>query len=58
MRDLKQLALIRLLDVFLIDEFGQVSAEMLAVLDIILGHIRQSTNFMGGMLVFATLDEC
>jgi len=58
MRDPKQLALIRSLDVFLIDEFGQVSAETLAVLDIILRRVRQSTDFMGGVLVFATLDEC
>ena len=57
-RDPKQLALIRSLDVFLIDEFGQVSAETLAVLDIILRRIRGSTDFMGGVLVFATLDEC
>ena len=57
-RNPKQLALIRSLDVLLIDEFGQVSAEMIAVMDIILRRIRDSTDFMGGVLVFATLDEC
>ena len=57
-RDPKQLALLRSLDVFLIDEFGQVSAETIAVMDIILRRVRDSTDFMGGVLVFANLDEC
>ena len=57
-RNPQQLALIRSLDVLLLDEFGQISAEMLAVLDIILRRIRDSTDFMGGVLLFATLDEC
>ena len=57
-RNPQHLALIRSLDVLLLDEFGQVSAETLAVLDIILRRIRDSTDFMGGVLLFATLDEC
>ena len=57
-RNPRQLALLRSLDVFLLDEFGQVSAETLAVMDIILRRIRASTDFMGGVLLFANIDEC
>ena len=38
------------------DEMGQISAETLSVLDIILRRIRSSTLFFGGVLIITTLD--
>lgn len=46
----------RRLDFICIDEFGAVSAEMLATIDIIARHVKKSSAFMGGMLVIATMD--
>ena len=53
----KKLALLRYLDVLFVDELGQLSAEMLSVLDIVLRRIRDSSLFMGGVLVIGTLDQ-
>ena len=58
LRNPKQLAVIQALDVFILDELGQISAELLATMDIILRRIRNSTEFMGGVLILATLDSC
>ncbi|KAL3924935.1 MAG: hypothetical protein SGILL_000742 [Bacillariaceae sp.] len=51
------LSLLRYLDVLFVDELGQLSAEMLSVLDIIMRRIRESSLFMGGVLVIGTLDQ-
>ena len=45
------------LHVILIDEIGQVSAEMLAILDIILRKVRGCNIFFGGLLIISTLDH-
>ena len=43
------------LDFLYIDEFGTLSAEMLATIDIIARHVKRSGQFMGGMFCFATI---
>jgi predicted GIY-YIG superfamily endonuclease len=48
--------LLQRLDVIAIDELGQVSAEQLGVLDIILRRVRNSSRFMGGVLLICSLD--
>ena len=45
------------LDSLLIDEFAQSSSNMLGILDIILKRIKNSHTFMGGMLIYFTLDH-
>jgi predicted GIY-YIG superfamily endonuclease len=56
LRQPKRLAMIRSLDVLYIDELGQVSAELISVLDIMCRRVRNSTAFFGGILVIATMD--
>ena len=51
------LGLLRTLDILFVDEIGQLSAELLSTLDIILRRIRCSSIFMGGILVIATIDQ-
>jgi hypothetical protein len=51
-----KLALLRQMDVLFIDEFGQVSAELLATMDMIMRRVRNSSQFMGGLLVIGTYD--
>ena len=55
-RQPKRLAVLQRLDVLFVNELGQISAEMLAVLDIILRRIRDSCVFMGGVMVICTMD--
>ena len=50
-------ALLRHIDVLFIDECGQISAELLSVLDIILRKVRDSDLFMGGILIIGTIDQ-
>eukprot|EP00956_Cyclotella_meneghiniana_P009108 scaffold12492_cov36-Cyclotella_meneghiniana.AAC.2 len=46
-------------DVIFLNEAAQVSAELLAVLDIILRHIRKSSIIYGGVLIIGTsMDHC
>ena len=47
---------LRRIDVLILDEMGQISAELLSVLDIILRCIRKNARYMGGILLFATID--
>ena len=56
LRNPMRLAYLRKLDVLFIDELGQILAELLSILDIILWSIHESTAYMGGVLVMATLD--
>ena len=53
----KMLALLRCLDVLFVDECGQLSAELLSVLDILMRRLRDSALFMGGVLIIGTLDQ-
>ena len=48
---------LRTLDILFIDEFGQVSAEQLCTIDIILRKIRQSQTPFGGVLILYTMDH-
>ena len=52
-----KLNVLRLLNILFVDEIGQVSAELLSVLDIILGRIRDSNIFMGGLLIITMMDH-
>ena len=56
MRSAKDLEYIRSLDVLLIDEMGNVSAELISALDIIFRRVRNNSAFFGGMLVFGSMD--
>lgn len=51
-----KLALLRKVDIFFIDEFGTVSAELLSTMDIIMRRLRNSSQFMGGVVNIATYD--
>ena len=53
----EKLLFLRTINVIFLDEIGQVSAELLCVLDIILRQIRESNTYMGGILLIATLDH-
>ena len=46
-----------MLQIIFLDELGQVSSEMLAVLDIILRKVRNSNTYLGGLLIIGTLDH-
>ena len=45
------------LDVICVDELAQSSSNMLAILDIIMRRVKGMQTFMGGLLVFFTLDH-
>lgn len=45
------------LDVILADELGQLSAEFVQAIDIILRNIRKSNTMFGGVLLIGTLDH-
>jgi len=44
------------LDIISLDEAGQWSAEDLCIMDIVLRYVQHSDNFLGGVLLFCTLD--
>ena len=45
------------MDVLLLDECGQLSAQQFALIDIILRHVRDSALPFGGVLIFGTFDH-
>ena len=45
------------MDVLLLDECGQLSAQQIALLDIILRHARSSNLPFGGTLILGTFDQ-
>lgn len=45
------------MDVLLLDECGQLSAQQFALIDIILRHVRDSSLPFGGVLIFGTFDH-
>ena len=51
------LELLRRLDVLVVDEMSQMSAQLLSTLDIVLRRIRDSSLFMGGLLVIGSIDQ-
>ena len=44
-------------DVLIIDELGQLSADQLSTIDIILRTLRRSTRPFGGVLIMGTMDH-
>ena len=53
----EKLNILRCLDVLFIDEIGQVSAELLSTIDMILRRIRNSHIVFGGVLIIGTMDH-
>ena len=51
-----RLYILQIVDVILLDEFGQCDTKLLEVLNILMKRIRRSCHFMGGVLVFFTID--
>ena len=51
-----QLQYLKTLDALLVDELGLFSAEMFAVMDIILRYIRNCKSYMGGLFVCGAID--
>ena len=47
---------LKVINILFIDEIGQVSAEMLGSLDIILRKLRNNDMFFGGLLIISTMD--
>ena len=44
------------LDFLFIDELGAVSGELLATMDIIARHVKESSSFFGGMILICSMD--
>ena len=57
MKDSKKMHLLLTLDVLICDEIGQLPADFIAVIDIILRRIRGNSQYMGGLLIICTLDH-
>lgn len=55
--NMKLLHLLLTMDVLLLDECGQLSAQQFALIDIILRHARDSALPFGGVLIFGTFDH-
>ena len=53
----KKLNFILSLDILFIDELGQLSSELIAILDIIVRKIRNTNLFFGGILIMFTMDH-
>jgi DNA replication protein DnaC len=50
------LYILQTIDVLFVDELGQLPAQLMSVLDIILRRIRNSNQYMGGVLLISTMD--
>lgn len=48
---------LRSLNIIHIDEIGQLSAEMLYILDVILRMVRNNNVFFGGIIIIGTMDQ-
>ena len=53
----KELNTLLSLDVLVCDEMGQISAEFLATIDIILRTLRETNVYLGGVLIIGTIDH-
>ena len=51
------LSILKMIDIILLDEVGQISSELLSCLDLILRKIRSNNIFLGGILFICTLDH-
>ena len=52
-----KLRVLQTLDVLFIDEVGQLSCELMSIIDIILRKIRKNNSLFGGVLVIGTMDH-
>jgi hypothetical protein len=52
----EKLAFLQRLDVLAFDGLGQISSELKSCIDMIMRRIRKSDQYMGGVLVLATID--
>jgi DNA replication protein DnaC len=52
----ERLAFLQRLDVLFFDELGQASSELMSCIDMILRRVRESDQFLGGVLLIATID--
>ena len=57
LRNPVSLNILKMVDIIFLDEIGQVSAEVLSSLDLILRKIRDNNIFLGGVLFICTLDH-
>ena len=57
LKDPRKLHLLMTLDVLICDEIGQLAADFIAVIDIILRRIRGNSQYMGGLLILCTMDH-
>jgi len=55
--NMKFLHIILTMDMLLLDECGQMSAQQLALLDIVFRHTRHSSLPFGGVLICGTFDH-
>jgi len=55
-KDALMTTFIRSLDVIFIDEMGQLSAEQISILDIILRYVRKTEAYLGGLLLISAMD--
>ena len=46
-----------MLDILFFDEIGQLPAEIFAAIEIILRRVRDSNEFMGGVIIISTMDH-
>jgi hypothetical protein len=53
----EKINLLRILDVLFLDEIGQLPAEMLSTIDIILRRVCNTDIFMGGVIIISTMDH-
>jgi hypothetical protein len=56
-RNPEALEFIKSLDFINLDELGPFSAENLAILDMIMRYVKGSSQFMGGIFMFCTMDH-
>eukprot|EP00957_Ditylum_brightwellii_P005457 417299-Ditylum_brightwellii.AAC.1 len=57
LKDPTKFAFLNAINVSLCNELGQVSAELLSTIDIILCLVRESNTFMGAVLLTCTMDH-
>jgi uncharacterized membrane protein len=55
--NIQNLHILLTIDVLLVDECGQISAEMVTILDMVLRHIRDSRYPFGGVLIVGSFDH-
>ena len=51
----KTMKVLQMIHILFMDEIGQVSSQLMAILDVILRTIRQSNIYVGGLLTIGTL---